>query len=110
MDAGMTRRFVEDERGAVTADWVTLSAGIILLGIMVVFSVMSNSAGYLMDEFDDLNSRFSQDGEALALETGSKSGGSSDAAAAAAANASSALNAARGLNTAAAAASNAPGH
>ena len=53
----MNRLVLNDEAGAVTADWITLSAGIILLGVMVVFSVM-NSAGYLMSEFDDLNSRY----------------------------------------------------
>ena len=63
-----------------------------MLGMIVAFSVMNNSAGYLMDEFDELNNRFAEDAEALALETGN----TSDAAAAAAANASSALNAARG--------------
>ena len=53
----MKRLVLNDEVGGVTADWLTLSAGIILLGVMVVFSVM-NSAGYLMSEFDDLNSRY----------------------------------------------------
>ena len=58
MRGSMLKRLVfNDEVGAVTADWITLTAGIILLGVMVVFSVM-NSAGYLMSEFDDLNSRY----------------------------------------------------
>jgi hypothetical protein len=51
----MIKLFAHDERGAVTIDWVTLSAGILLMGIMVVYSVMGNSAGYLMEEFDALN-------------------------------------------------------
>jgi hypothetical protein len=54
----MVRLFADDERGAVTADWVTLTAGILVLGIVVVYSVMGNSAGYLMDEFDNLNKKF----------------------------------------------------
>ena len=53
----MKRLMVHDEAGAVTADWIILTAGIVLLGMMVAFSIM-NSAGYLMSEFDDLNSRF----------------------------------------------------
>jgi hypothetical protein len=51
----MVRSFVHDDRGAVTIDWVTLSAGILVLGLVVVYSVMGNSAGYLMDEFEQLN-------------------------------------------------------
>lgn len=47
-----------DDRGGVTIDWVSLSAGILILGIIVVYTVMGNSAGYLMDEFDDLNKQF----------------------------------------------------
>ena len=57
----MNRLLLTDERGAVTIDWVTLTAGILLLGIMVVYSVMSNSAGYLMDEFEDMNARYAAD-------------------------------------------------
>ena len=57
----MNRLLLTDERGAVTIDWVTLTAGILLLGIMVVYSVMSNSAGYLMDEFEDLNAQYAAD-------------------------------------------------
>ena len=57
----MIRLLLTDERGAVTIDWVTLTAGILLLGIMVVYSVMSNSAGYLMDEFEDLNAQYTAD-------------------------------------------------
>jgi hypothetical protein len=41
----MCRLFLNDERGAVTIDWVTLSAGILLFAIVVVFAVMGNSAG-----------------------------------------------------------------
>ncbi len=57
----MSRIFLNDERGAVMVDWITLTAGIVLLGIMVVFSVMNNSAGYLMDEFEELNARYAAD-------------------------------------------------
>ena len=54
----MSRLFLNDERGAVTTDWVALGAGILLLAIIVVFSVMENSAGYLLDEFEQLNAEY----------------------------------------------------
>ncbi len=57
----MVRLLVNDERGAITIDWVTLTAGILLLGIMVVYTIMNNSTGYLMDEFEELNERYAAD-------------------------------------------------
>ena len=54
----MHRLFLTDERGAVTTDWVALGAGILLLAIIVVYSVMEDSAGYLLDEFEQLNSEY----------------------------------------------------
>ena len=41
--------------------WITLTAGILLLGIMIVYSVMNDSAGYLMDEFETLNAQYAAD-------------------------------------------------
>lgn len=58
----MGKRFVCDDGGAVTTDWVALTAGVLLLGIIVAVSVMENSAGYLMDEFDSLNEQVRNDG------------------------------------------------
>ena len=55
------RAFLLDEAGAVTIDWVVLTAGVVLLGIVVVFSVMENSSGYLLEEFDALNKKYSED-------------------------------------------------
>lgn len=52
------KSILRDECGAVTADWVALSAGIILLGMMVAISVMGNASGYLMDEFEALNEQY----------------------------------------------------
>ena len=60
----MSRLFLNDESGAVTTDWVALSAGILVLAIIVVYSVMENSAGYLLDEFEELNSEY----ESLAVD------------------------------------------
>ena len=61
----MYRLLLNDERGAVTIDWVTLTAGILLFGIMVVYSVLNDSAGYLMDEFEELNERYAADAIAV---------------------------------------------
>ena len=57
----MYRLLLNDERGAVTVDWVTLTAGVLLFGIMVVYTVMGDSAGYLMDEFEVLNAKYEAD-------------------------------------------------
>ena len=57
----MYRLLLNDERGAVTIDWVTLTAGILLFGIMIVYTVMNDSAGYLLDEFETLNARYAAD-------------------------------------------------
>jgi len=54
----MNRLFLNDQRGAVTADWLALATGIIFLAIFVVFSVLGNSAGYLLDEFEQLNAKY----------------------------------------------------
>ncbi len=57
----MYRLFLNDERGAVAVDWVTLTAGVLLFGIMVIYTVMNDSAGYLMDEFEVLNAQYAAD-------------------------------------------------
>ena len=57
----MIRLLLTDERGAVTIEWVTLTAGILLLGMMVVISVMNDSADSLMDEFEVLNEQYAAD-------------------------------------------------
>ncbi len=35
-------KFLSDDAGAVTIDWVALTAGILLLGIMVVYAIFNN--------------------------------------------------------------------
>lgn len=35
----MISKFLRDDAGAVTIDWVTLTAGILLLGVAVVYGV-----------------------------------------------------------------------
>ena len=37
-------RFIGDESGALTIDWVALSAGILLAGLVAVFAIYLNGA------------------------------------------------------------------
>lgn len=46
-------RFLRDETGAVTIDWVALTAGILLLGIMVVYAVFNDGVGPLLTTITD---------------------------------------------------------
>ena len=38
----MLKKFINDESGAVTIDWVALTAGILLLGIAVVYGIFNS--------------------------------------------------------------------
>ena len=41
-------KFLGDDAGAVTIDWVALTAGILLLGIMVVYAIFNNGVSVLV--------------------------------------------------------------
>ncbi len=41
-------KFLSDDAGAVTIDWVALTAGILLLGIMVVYAIFNNGVQSLV--------------------------------------------------------------
>ncbi len=41
--------FLSDDAGAVTIDWVALTAGILLLGIMVVYAIFNNGVQSLVE-------------------------------------------------------------
>ena len=41
-------KFLKDESGAVTIDWVALTAGILLLGIAVVYAIFNNGVNPLI--------------------------------------------------------------
>ena len=71
--AGMGRVFIADERGAAASDWVVLSAAILLLGLVVSYTVMHDSAGYLMSEFDEMNHEYSTESSAVVALSGSES-------------------------------------
>jgi len=49
--------FVSDEGGAVTIDWVALTAGILLLGIAVVYGIFNGGVSDLTERINsDLDS------------------------------------------------------
>jgi hypothetical protein len=44
--------FLRDDAGAVTIDWVALTAGILLLGIMVVYAIFNNGVNSLVSQIN----------------------------------------------------------
>jgi Flp pilus assembly pilin Flp len=44
------RNFLRDDAGAITIDWVALTAGLLLLGIMVVYSIFNGGVSGLVDK------------------------------------------------------------
>lgn len=48
----MLGKFLEDEAGAVTIDWVALTAGILLLGIAVVYGVFEGGVKPLTESIN----------------------------------------------------------
>jgi hypothetical protein len=62
----MLGSFFRADQGAVTTDWVALSAGIIVLGIVVAYSVMGDSHAYLDQKFDTLNADIANGRDELA--------------------------------------------
>lgn len=42
------QHFLSDDAGAVTIDWVALTAGILLLGIMVVYAIFNGGVASLV--------------------------------------------------------------
>jgi hypothetical protein len=45
-------KFLCDDSGAVTIDWVALTAGILLLGIAVVYGIFNGGVGPLKDSIN----------------------------------------------------------
>ncbi len=41
-------KFLSDDTGAVTIDWVALTAGVLLLGILVVYAIFNNGVSSLV--------------------------------------------------------------
>ncbi len=47
-----TTNFLNDDTGAVTIDWVALTAGILLLGIMVIYAIFNNGVASLVSNIN----------------------------------------------------------
>ena len=45
-------KFLSDDAGAVTIDWVALTAGVLLLGILVVYAVFNNGVSVLVSNIN----------------------------------------------------------
>ncbi|MEM0987794.1 MAG: hypothetical protein AAGK00_02865 [Pseudomonadota bacterium] len=48
----MLRKFLRDDSGAVTIDWVALTAGILLLGIAVVYAIFNQGVSPLVSSIN----------------------------------------------------------
>jgi len=52
--------YLSDESGAATVDWVTVTASVLLLGIMVVYAIYNNGVSELVVEVNQtLGTKFS---------------------------------------------------
>ena len=47
------KKFLRDDAGAVTIDWVALTAGILLLGVMVGYGIFGTGVGNLATSIND---------------------------------------------------------
>lgn len=56
------RSFLREKRGAVTVDWVVLTAAIVVLGIAVLYSVSGGTAS-LTDKINDELATTSTEGD-----------------------------------------------
>ena len=54
-------KFLSDDAGAVTIDWVALTAGVLLLGIMVVDAIFNNGVFSLVLDINSTLSGISSD-------------------------------------------------
>ena len=48
------RKFLSDDAGAVTIDWVALTAGVLMVGVIVVYAIYNDGVSSLVDNLDDL--------------------------------------------------------
>ena len=62
----MFTKFLRDESGAVTIDWVALTAGILLLGIVLVYAIFNNGVSNLGST---INSQLSNAGSTVTVPT-----------------------------------------
>jgi len=62
----MFTKFLRDETGAVTIDWVALTAGILLLGIVLVYGIFTGGVSGLASV---INSSLNEAGSTVTLPT-----------------------------------------
>jgi len=48
------RKFLSDDAGAVTIDWVALTSGVLVVGFIVVYAIYNDGVISLVDNVDDL--------------------------------------------------------
>ena len=60
----MFTKFLRDESGAVTIDWVALTAGILLLGIVLVYGIFTGGVAGLAST---INSQLNNAGSTVTL-------------------------------------------
>jgi len=46
--------FAADEAGAITTDWVALTAGVLLVGIVAVFAIYGNGGSAIVENVNEL--------------------------------------------------------
>ncbi len=44
--------FFSDDAGAITIDWLVLSAGIVLMGILVTYALLDNGVETMVENFN----------------------------------------------------------
>ena len=47
------KRILADDQGAATVDWVALTAGVLLAGIMVVYAIFNDGVSSLVVDVND---------------------------------------------------------
>lgn len=47
-------KFLGDNAGAVTIDWVALTSGILLVGIMAIYAIYNNGASSAVDNANNM--------------------------------------------------------
>jgi len=54
LEGSMTKftKFLSDDAGAVTIDWVALTAGVLLLGIIVVYTIFNGGVSSLVSNIN----------------------------------------------------------
>ena len=51
----MFDKFLKDDAGAVTVDWVALTSGALLVGIMVVYAIYNNGVSSLVTSVNNVD-------------------------------------------------------